>query len=181
MKNWWAVKPAEINDFQEICTVFWHMWSAIGKACKNAFVRCSAVCLCTRVHPYVCSYPTVWMEETSPEGYPFSLITLMKLVEREGQGAFLLERSECFRLWEAASPPVKHPGSFLHQTAGQRDMIFSARQLYLTQTAPSKQQHDCVLSYLLVWRGYGIFFFPFIYLFFDACVSVRVCVRISSR
>lgn len=38
MKNWWTVKPVEINDFQEICTVFWHVWSAIEKACKNAFV-----------------------------------------------------------------------------------------------------------------------------------------------
>ena len=91
MKNWWTVKPVEINDFQEICTLFWHVWSAIEKACKNAFVLCTAVCLRVCVHLYmrVCSYPTVWMEETSPEGYPFALITLMKLVEREGQRAFL--------------------------------------------------------------------------------------------
>lgn len=47
-------------------------------------------------------------------------------------------------------------------------MIFHARQLYLTQTAPSKQQHDCVLSYLLVCRGHGSFLW----------VCVRVCVHV---
>lgn len=32
-------------------------------------------------------------------------------------------------------------------------MIFRGRQLYLAQTAPSKQQHDCVLSHLPVCGG----------------------------
>lgn len=55
-------------------------------------------------------------------------------------------------------------------------MIFYARQLYLTQTVPSKQQHDCVLSYLLVCRGHGIFLF----LFFYVCVRACVCVLMFS-
>lgn len=50
IKNWWTVKPVEINDFQEICTVFWHVWSAIERACKIAFVLCTAVCLRMCVH-----------------------------------------------------------------------------------------------------------------------------------
>lgn len=51
------------------------------------------LCVCVCVHTPLCE-----KKKTSPEGYPFVLITLMKLVERDGQRAFLYERSECFRL-----------------------------------------------------------------------------------
>lgn len=60
-------------------------------------------------------------------------------------------------------------------------MIFSARQLYLTQTAPSKQQHGCVLSYLLVWRGYGIFFNLFIYFLMRVSVFMFVSGYLQGR
>lgn len=51
-------------------------------------------------------------------------------------------------------------------------MILHGRQLNLTQTAPSKQQHDCVLSYLLVCGGHASFAM-------HACV--RVCARLCAR
>lgn len=56
---------------------------------KRFCVVCNSVSMWVCKCVGVCSYPTVWMWKTSPEGYPFALITLMKLVERDGQRAFL--------------------------------------------------------------------------------------------
>lgn len=64
------------------------------------------------------------------------------------------------------SPCIK-PWLFLTSDRRAKDTIFYSRQLYLTQTVPSKQQYDCVLSYLLVWRGHGIFFM---------CVCLFLCM-----
>lgn len=148
-------------------------WSAIEKACKNTFVLSTAVCLCMCVHLCVCSYPIARIEETSPEGYPFSPITLMKLVERDGQRAFSVRAVGVLQIVRGYISPCKTP-PFLSSDSRAKDVIFYARPLYLTQTAPSKQQHDCVLSYLFVWRAYVFFFFPFSP--FSGCVWACSCL-----
>lgn len=71
----------------------------------------------------------------------------------------------------------KKPRLFLTSDSRAKDMIFCCRRLYLTQTVTSKQKHDCVLSYLLVWRGYWIFFF---FLFFS-CMFVFVSGYLQGR
>ena len=182
LKNWWQVKPVEINDFQEISTASWHVGSVIEEACKNTFVWwtavCVSVCVCVCVSIPLCEWKKPALKAI------LLLWSLWWNSWRGKAGGLFCESGRS--VLEAASCPVKHPGSFLHQTAGQRIWSPPARQLYLAQTASSKQQHDCVLSYLLVWRAYGISSFSFFWCA-RVCVCVCVCgkvlvsVRMSSR
>lgn len=89
--------------------------------------------------------------EGRPEGFSVQAVGVLQIVKSS--------ISPCITLWR-----------FLTSDRRAKDMIFYARQLYLTQTVPSKQQHDCVLSYLLVCRGHVIFL----------CVWAHVCVLMFS-
>lgn len=68
------------------------------------------VCVCTCV--FIPNY--VEKKKTTPEGYPFVLISLMKFVKRDGQRAFLFlsGRRSCISNYK--TPAV------LHQTGGQK-------------------------------------------------------------
>lgn len=101
-------------------------------------------CVNGRNEPWRLSFRSDRSDETCGEGRP------------EG---FSVRAVGVFQIVRGCISPCKTPRLFLTSDSRAKDMIFNARQLYLTQTTPSKQQHDCVLSYLLVWRGYGIFFF----------------------
>ena len=59
------------------------------KRLVKTLLRSVLQCVCLRVYIYARVSVPRCVNETSPEGYPFALITLMKLVEGEGQRAFL--------------------------------------------------------------------------------------------
>lgn len=141
---------------------------------KNAFVLCAVVCLCECVNVWVCVHTPLCECEKLALKAILSLWSLWWNSWRgTARGLFCKSGqslSDCERL--PLSPCITLR-LFLTSESRAKDMISHARQLYLTQTAPSKQQHDCVLSYLLVWRGYGIFFISL------TCVCVWVFMFVS--
>lgn len=107
---------------------------------KRFFVFCTGVCLhvCVCVHIQLCG----GKKNSTPEGYPFVLISLMKFVERDGQRAFLFLSGRRSCVSDYKTP------AFLHQTGGQRGYKNLQQTALPLPNSPVKTIVWCTLSYL---------------------------------